>query len=259
MARLVEQFYKSDPVQPQRGQGDTSTVFHNDGLASLPKSGRAVYSEETLNEAIQNGQMAYRPLEIEVDDLQEVAEALVCIDQTISAENLTIQNIEQVIEVVNRAGREVERSLARRKLDLSGSSVQQLAHLSNYLSELQESIRKVQHELATTTSQLEGQYKEEISDSMNMLETLDLTLFVLSSRLERAKKSMANSKAMLSATMGQKVAALEYIAAKFAEYDQENRHRKVQQTIIALVVVVMVVCGYMIVSHLREVIEGISG
>lgn len=252
-ARLVEQFYKSEPAPPQRSHGDSPAVFRNATYISLPGLGQAMSSEEPLSEAIQNGHLTYRPLEIEVADLHEIAEELICIDQTISTESLQIKNIEQVIEVVSRAAREVERGLARRKLDLSGSSVQQLAHLSNYLNELQESVRKVQNELASTTLQLEEHYQREISNSMNMLDTLDHTLYVLSARLERAKVSIATSKAMLGSTTVEKVAALEYISAKFAEYDQLNRHRRVQQLIVALVVVVMLICGYMIVSHLREV------
>lgn len=252
-ARLVEQFYKSEPAPPQRAHGDSPAIFRNTTYTSLPGLSQAISIEEPLSEAIQNGHLAYRPLDIEVADLHDVAEALICIDQTISAETLQIKNIEQVIEVVSRAATEVERGLARRKLDLSGSSVQQLAHLSNYLKELQDSVTKVQKELASTTLQLEEHYREEISNSMNMLETLDSTLYVLNARLERAKACIATSKAMLGATMGEKIEALEYISAKFAEYDQLNRHRRVQQLIVALVVVVMMICGYMIVGHLRDV------
>lgn len=251
--RLVEQFYNSEPAQPQRSHGDLAAVFRNEVLGNQQSTGLDVFTEEALNDAIQKGKLSHQSVDREIADVHDIAETLINIDQTLSAKNLRIQNIEEVIEVVSRSARELERGLARSKLNLSGSSVQQLIHLSSYLEELQTLIRKVQNELASTTTQLEAQYREEMKASMGMLETLDQTLFVLNARLELARASMGRNKAVLGDTMGEKVAALEYISAKFAEYDQLNRYRKVQQLIVALVVVVTMVCGYMIVSHTLDV------
>lgn len=255
-ARLVEQFYNVDSAQILRSHGDLAAVFRSSVEPNALPSGPApnIFDEETLSDAFYNGQLIYNTLEAEVPNLSEVVESLMNIEWIISNDsNSRMQSIEQAIELVSRSARELERSLAHRKIDMTNTSTYQLARLSTYLKELQLSVSKVQHDLANTTLHLKAQYREEMNASMNKLETLEQTLYMLSTRLDRAKKSMSTSKELLTDTMQQKLKTLEYISARFADYDQVNQQRRVRQLIVALVVlVVVVICEITIMSHTKS-------
>lgn len=245
--RLVEQFYKTDQAQLPRPLAGLSAVFRSGDVNTLPMKS---LGQNNLDDVITKGQLAYRPLDADVPDASELLEALMHFDGVYDDENvLHLAVVEHAIELVGRVGKELLRVLATRQIEPSTSASHQLSRLSEYLHEMQELISKVQHDLSSTTTQLKAQYHDEMKASMDKLENLELTLRMLSIRLDKAKRSIGHSKLLLQDAMAQKLTTLEFISVKFAEYDQLNRQRRVGQLIVALLVAVAVLVVYSAWSH----------
>lgn len=250
-ARLVEQFYKMDPNQALRSHGNLTSVFWSPLDANAPSalSGNAV-SPESVEEALHKGQLVHQPLESEVPNVEDVLESLLSIENQVAGDFAQYMELmENATHLLTRLARELERGLAHRKAELSADSMRQIARLGSYLRLLQQSVSKVQLDLTNTTVHLKEQYSDEMKVSMSKLETLELTLSMLNARLETARHAISTNKAVLTGLMGEKLDTLEYISARFSEYDQLKRQQRVGQLITALVVVVVMVCALTIMRH----------
>lgn len=245
--RLVEQFYKTDqsqrPAASAFRSGDISTIPINTNTTRTPP-------QSNFDDAVRKGQLAFQPLDAEINAPTEILDSLMHFNAVYTDKSdLHLEVVEHAIDLVSRVGKELHRVLAAKEIDFDSMASHQLARLREYLQELQFSISKVHHDLSSTTTQLKAQYKDEMKASMDKLEHLELTLKMLGSRLDRARLSINSSKTLLQETMAEKLRVLEFILAKFTEYDQLNRQRRVRQLIVALVVAVAVVVVYSIWTH----------
>lgn len=243
--RLVEQFYKTD-----QSQRPATSAFRSGDSTTIPANTTRTPPQSNFDDAVRKGQLAFQPLDAEIAAPTEILDSLVHFNAVYTDKSdLHLEVVEHAIDLVCRVGKELHRVLSTSKIDYDSMASHQLARVREYLRELQFSISKVHHDLSSATTQLKDQYKDEMRASMDKLENLELSLKMLGARLDRARLSINSSKTQLQETMADKLRVLEFILAKFTEYDQLNRQRRVQQLIVALMVAVAVVVLYSIWTH----------
>ena len=71
-----------------------------------------------------------------------------------------------------------------------------------------------------------------------------MTLRKLDLRFNYAKRSTSEAKTLLANTIETKIALLEKVSQRFAEYDLQHRRRRIRQTVSALSVLVLLLCIY---------------
>lgn len=242
--RLVEQFYRMDKTKQH-----SSTDISSFRQALLPPVGNTEstgvtsearqFSAKENEDAFREGNLRYVPPDVEIVSAEKLAEKMVNIDT-----ERNVDDLNGVITVVTNAADALDRRLAHLSTEVCSTLRSQLDQLGTYLASLQVTVDELAQKVQSTTVTVRGRYLGELQSSAQKLDNLQQLLDTLTQRLNAARDNMTSSKQVLSDKMGAKIELLEYILARFDEYDQVNRQRRVRQLIIALSVVVVAFCLY---------------
>lgn len=249
--RLVEQFYK---MESHKGKPRADALGHAPAFSPLGQPVERTaevarperLTSKEIEDAIQRGNLPYVAPEAAIVCPENVAEAMINIDTAKDVDDLG-----RVVSILRSAAGALERKLAGFAFDGTFTLKGQLDKLSEYLRELQHTVDGLTSKVRGTTLDIKARYLKELEESGTKLENLKQLLDTLSTRLNNTRNSMADSKQVLTDTMAQKIKVLEYISARFDEYDQVNRLRRVRQLIVGLSVVVVAFCLFIAFRAVR--------
>lgn len=248
--RLVEQFYsteshntKSPVTNAAIATGFRSNLSSGSFLDAkdlVQPANHEALADEKFKELVAAGQLKFVALDRELSSSQGAVESLLNVDLDRPIED-ELQYLEQL---VSDAALGLLRTLGHSKLEPEATATAELARLSKHLQELHSEASQAREELLLAAEKLKSQYSSELRSSVDKLEDLEMTLRKLDLRFNYAKRSTSEAKTLLANTIETKIALLEKVSQRFAEYDLQHRRRRIRQTISALSVLVLLLCIY---------------
>uniref|UniRef100_A0A0L0P531 Uncharacterized protein n=1 Tax=Candidozyma auris TaxID=498019 RepID=A0A0L0P531_CANAR len=256
--RLVEQFYMPKSETPLKAQSysDLVTAFRQ-GLPVGDSPARELRQDELLQspeitareefvDLARNGKLEYQPIDKEIQLPSKVTEMLLGVDD----EEDNNKVLDRVVLTLHSSAQALERRLNTDTTNMDTPKTQ-LNLLDDYLNGLSEEVNRLHHELSESTHGLKSQFRLQLQVSVEKLEKLDELLKTLSGRLDDCRKRMLSSKEVMTETMADRIAMLEFVAKRFNEHDELVRQRRVAQMTVFLCIVILGVIALTLMKKFR--------
>lgn len=256
--RLVEQFYMPKSETPLKAQSysDLVTAFRQ-GLPVGDSPARELRQDELLQspeitaregfvDLARNGKLEYQPIDKEILLPSKVTEMLLGVDDEENNDKV----LDRVVLTLHSSAQALERRLNTDTTNMDTPKTQ-LDLLDDYLNGLSEEVNRLHHELSESTHGLKSQFRLQLQVSVEKLEKLDELLKTLSGRLDNCRKRMLSSKEVMTETMADKIAMLEFVAKRFNEHDELVRQRRVAQMTVFLCIVILGVIALTLMKKFR--------